>query len=430
LFQKSKESLGQSFVAPLSHSHTAQTSPVLLHCTLSIIHQDVNARMPMSRFWIALLFLVWQMTNVVNGAMKDLKISELMIALTSATDTTTRWMELYNPASVSVSLNSIGLFVASAVKSNTFYARPNTNYTIAAFGYAIIGNNANRTTNGNINVNVVETSALEYFTADGSGTNEVYIYDKIEGAYGDNLRWSTPYTANYVNLSIAPGVSLMRTNQWNGATQSADWQSSTVFIHFGSSMGDQGSPGRNNTLSAPTRSPTRPPTRAPTRSPTKSPTRSPTKSPTRSPTKSPTCSPTKSPTRSPTKSPTRSPTRSPTKSPTRSPTTSLATNAPATHAPVSAPHAAPVASPLAVPISTPVYPSLTAPMTAPVSAPVAVPVSAPPLVSAATTNAPATNAPVNALRQTSTPTTTRAPLSLIAAPVAAPPVTVPPVGKT
>jgi hypothetical protein len=203
--------LGQTFDAQLSRYHIERTPPVLLHCTLSIIN------------WIALLFRGWQMTNVVNGAVKDLNISELMITPSAATNQTTRWMELYNPASESVSLNSIGLFVASAVKSNTLYARPNTKYTIAPFGYAVIGNNANRATSGNINMHVVIDNALEYFTADGSGTNEVYIYDKIEGAYGDNLRWSTPYTATYVNLTIVPGVSSMRTNKWDGVAQNADW---------------------------------------------------------------------------------------------------------------------------------------------------------------------------------------------------------------
>jgi hypothetical protein len=75
----------------------------------------------------------------------------------------------------------------------------------------VIGNNANRTTNGNVNVNVVIDQALEFWTADGSVRNEVYIYDKAEGAYRNSLYWSTQYTTNYVNLTITSGVSVMRT---------------------------------------------------------------------------------------------------------------------------------------------------------------------------------------------------------------------------
>jgi hypothetical protein len=95
----------------------------------------------MTRFLIGWLFLGCEFANVANGAMKDLRISELTPV--SATNRATRWMALYNSGNEPLSLNSIGLFISFAVQSgNTFYARPSTNYTIAPFAFAVIGNNA------------------------------------------------------------------------------------------------------------------------------------------------------------------------------------------------------------------------------------------------------------------------------------------------
>jgi hypothetical protein len=396
-------------------------------------------------FWIGLLFLGWQMTIVVKGdGVDDLKFSEIMINPSAATNKTTRWFELWNSGSDAVALNGIELGIAGTGK--TIHPILQTNHVIAPYTYAVIGNNANRTTNGNVKVDVVIDNALELWSADGRGYNLLSF-----ASFADILNWDNGDT-NFQSLPISPGVSVIRTNNWNEKAYDANWASCTVFIHFGSS-GDKGSPGRDNTLSAPpppptqppTKSPTKPPTKSPTRSPTKSPTKPPTKSPTRSPTESPTQSPTKSPTKPPTKSPTRSPTKSPTKLPTKSPTrsptkapTRLPTNTPTngpTKSPTKSSTQSPMLSPVAAPVDSPVDAPIVAPMPPPAFAPVDAPVTAPVLAPtvASATNSPVTTAPFNGLRKTSAPTvsnappvdrpvvlTTRAPLSLITAPVAAP----------
>jgi hypothetical protein len=417
----------------------------------------------MTRFFlIGLLFLGCQMTNVVKGdGVDDLKISEIMINPSEATNKTTRWFELWNSGSNTVALNGIELIIEGAGKN--VYPTLKTNHEIPPYGYAVIGNNANQATNGNVKVDVVINNALERWSADGSGNNALALFSFSP----DFLVWNSG-DANYKSLPISLGVSVIRTNKWNGNAGDANWESSTVFVHYGSS-GDKGSPGRSNTLSAPPPPPTQPPTKSPTKPPTKSPTRSPTKSPTRSPTKSPTKPPTKSPTRSPTKSPTKPPTKSPTRSPTKSstrppskaptrppskaptrppskaptrppskaptrPPTNTPTNAPTkspTKSPMRSPMLSPVAAPVVPPIGAPVDPSMSPPVFAPVDAPMTAPVLAPAVASG--TNSPVTPAPFNGLRKTSAPTvgnappvdrpvvlTTRAPLSLIAAPVAAP----------
>jgi hypothetical protein len=399
----------------------------------------------MTRFFlIGLLFLGCQMTNVVKGAgVADLKISEIMINPSEATNTTTRWFELWNSGSVAVALNGIELGISGP--GGAVYPILQTNHVIVPNGYAVIGNNANQATNGNVKVDVVINNALERWSADGSGFNAL----AFASASTDSLVWNSK-DANLKYLPISLGVSVIRTDNWNGYAQVATWASSTVFIHYGSS-GDKGSPGRGNTLSAPTptKSPTRSPTNSPTRSPTKSPTKPPTKSPTRSPTKSPTKPPTKSPTRSPTKSPTKPPTKSPTRSPTKSPMqspTNASTRPPSksptrsptntyTKSPTKSSTPSPMLSPVAAPVvplvGAPVDAPMSPPAFAPVDAPVTAPVLAPTVASA--TNSPVTTAPLNGLRKTSAPTignappvdrpvvsTTRAPLSLITAPVPAP----------
>jgi hypothetical protein len=432
----------QSFTLPLGlffrayHRQTLTTRSIfLIVCSRHTTSTTYNT---MTRFsLIGLLFLGCQMTNVVKGAgVYDLKITEIMINPSAATNTTTRWFELWNSGSNVVALNGIELAILGP--GGSVYPILQTNHEIPANGYAVIGNNANRATNGNVKVDVVINNALERWLADGSGFNAL----AFASASTDSLVWNSK-DANLKYLPISLGVSVIRTDNWNGKAQDATWEASKVFIHYGSS-GDKGSPGRGNTLSAPppptqppTKSPTKPPTKSPTKPPTKSPTKPPTKSPTKPPTKSPTRLPTKSPTHSPTKAPTRSPTKAPTRSPTRSPSR-LPTNAP-TNAPIKSPTKSPMRSPMLSPVAAPVVPLVDAPVDAPMSPPAFAPVDAPmiapvlaPAVASAT-NSPVTTAPFNGLRKTSAPAvgnappvdrpvvlTTRAPLSLITAPVSAP----------
>jgi hypothetical protein len=362
----------------------------------------------MTRFFlIGLLFLGWQMTIVVKGARVDnLKFSEIMINPSAATNKTTRWFELWNSGSVAVALDGIALFIEGT--GNFIAPILQTNLEIAANGYAVIGNNANRTTNGNVKVDVVIDNALELWSADGSGYNGLAF-----SSFSDYLNWDNENGGgDSKSLPISSGVSVIRTDNWKGTANDATWASSTVYIHYGSS-GDKGSPGRDNTQSAPPPPPTYPPTKSPTKPPTMSPTRSPTKSPTRSPTKAPKRPPSKAPTRPPTNTLTNVPTKSPTKPSTPSPKLS----------PVAAPVVPPVDAPIDAPMSPPAFAPVDAPMTAPVLAPAV----------ASATNSPVTTAPFNGLRKTSAPAvgsappvdrpvvlTTRAPLSLITAPVAAP----------
>jgi hypothetical protein len=64
-----------------------------------------------------------------------------------ATNTTTRWFELWNSGSDVVALNGIKLIITGAGKA--VYPSLQTNHPN---GYAVIGNNANRDTNGNVKV--------------------------------------------------------------------------------------------------------------------------------------------------------------------------------------------------------------------------------------------------------------------------------------
>jgi hypothetical protein len=163
--------LGQSLVAIPSEC-TSHTTPNIYR-SISPSTTTTTMRDTMTRFLLGLLF--FQLVNVVNGAFRHLKISEIMVAPNAATDTTTRWFEIYNSGVDTVALNQIKLVVGGPRLSGVSSSMLNTTHEILLGGYVVIGNNANRATNGNVKVDVVVNNALERWSTDGSGYNFLRI---------------------------------------------------------------------------------------------------------------------------------------------------------------------------------------------------------------------------------------------------------------
>jgi hypothetical protein len=188
-----------------------------------------------------------------------LRFSEIMIYPLSASLNTTRWFELYNTGNNTVALD--GLEFTTSSDSSFKRVTLNTTKSIAPFGYAIVGNNNDTATNGNVVVDVYAPD-LPVWPSNASGVNAIGL-----GRHDDFL-WGNAVPA--ANFTFEPGASLARVSNWADPGVFAQWQPSTTLIHCGQGC-DKGTPGINNTVIA-----TCPPTLAPTRAPT---TESPTASP-------------------------------------------------------------------------------------------------------------------------------------------------------
>jgi hypothetical protein len=188
----------------------------------------------MARFLIGLIFLGWNIAYFVNGGVWDFRVSEIMIHSTTATNRTTRWIEIYNAGTDAVSLANVRLIVCSSSQCSqgllgmTKHLGPNE--------FFVIGNNDNQNTNGNVKVDLVVSNALELLTSNGSGFNKLSLHAAEELVWSNTL--VGPGTS-YRNFTFTPGVSLSRYSHWNDTAQNAEWRASTVFVQYGSS-GDKG----------------------------------------------------------------------------------------------------------------------------------------------------------------------------------------------
>jgi hypothetical protein len=205
--------------------------------------------------------------------------------------------------------------------------------------YFVMGNNNDRTTNGNY--------AVDWKYEPHCEMNETFgIVALIEVNKANESAvlvvgiWGYP---GYPAPSLSVGASLSAKNvtlPFRGFTDET-WCVS------------HGTPNATNICGItkpPTMTPTKPPSKAPTKPPTESPTIQPTIPPTKRPTKAPTKRPTKAPTKRPTNAPTKRPTNAPTKRPTKTPTrapTRLPTKAPtaSTKRPTSRPSKTPSLKP-------------------------------------------------------------------------------------
>jgi Lamin Tail Domain len=206
-------------------------------------HMNPPTHNTMARYMVGLFFWGWTF-NVVYGDVYDLRISEIMVNPLSPPDNNTRWIELYNSGSDTVALDGtisgFALMTSSSTKKSKHVLT--TTHEIPPKGYAILGNNANRTTNGNVTVDVVVDNVLEILSADGSAENTVAIGEEYTPV--DTFSWSDTSW----NLFLSPGASIARISSLQGNAKGAQWHSSKVFIH-GSSE-DKGSPGRENPVPA------------------------------------------------------------------------------------------------------------------------------------------------------------------------------------
>jgi Lamin Tail Domain len=278
---------------------------------------------------------------VVSAAPAPVIFSEIMINPTVGKDKGT-WFELYNPGNETYNLTGLYLglinYNASAppgllgVEFRAFLFP--TGAELPPKQYYVIGNNKNRTTNGNVPVDWEYGPHLEM-----NETFGVVGLTTVPSVYVQGL-----VTVEWGIVSVAPLFTVGASWSFKNVSATVDsigtlsnetWCTSVT--NYGGPSGAKGTPNTTNTCVAP---PTNPPTKQPTARPTKSLTKPPTLRPTARPTKRPTKAPTKQPvTRPPTKSPTKSPVQStttvrPTKIPTKEPAKGLVPTKAPTKAPV------------------------------------------------------------------------------------------------
>lgn len=202
-----------------------------------------------------------------SRALGRLIINEVMINPQFGTSANTNWIEVYNPANVSIPLLGYNLiYRQNGVEAPPIAVATTIAASIGAFGYILIGNNGNTATNGGLVMDYVLN--FPPFQPFGYGDNAISVR-QVGKRDWDAVLWNT-LTPDlfYDKLPFAEGNSISRLSPSSLGFGLKNWKQSEVFINCTS--GSKGSPGKVNTYTcpAPTKAPVKPPTTAPTKAPT------------------------------------------------------------------------------------------------------------------------------------------------------------------
>jgi hypothetical protein len=231
--------------------------------------------------------------SIVTAQSPPIIISELMINATVGKDRGT-WFEFYNPGNQSFVLLSGYLDLQTPLSSPSIFI-PSGAMMIPPKGYIMLGNNKNRTTNGNVPVDWEYSPHIDMNEGFGAVTLFNANAVAIVGVYWGTVRIPAQVFVPGASLSFQITTNVPTLTEY--VPLNASYYCVSVTSYRGAPMGAKATPNATNACVLP------PPTKSPTKFPTKSPARFPTKFPTRIPTQAPVIPPTKSVTKGPTNVP-------------------------------------------------------------------------------------------------------------------------------
>jgi hypothetical protein len=185
---------------------------------------------------------------LVNIAIGNLVITEIMLQPKSALDPGTQWFEVYNTENIIVQLKGYAFRYCLGISCSNFVF-PSLGF-IGPFGSAVFGNNVDMATNGGVVMFPVTLGAMP---RDGSGTNYLDVHAPNANTVDDYLYWSSDSGAS--SRPFPPGASMSRISSVTTGQDAANWKTSTAFIDCNKG-GDKGTPGKLNAYICPTKTPT------------------------------------------------------------------------------------------------------------------------------------------------------------------------------
>jgi hypothetical protein len=211
---------------------------------------------------IALCLLVGGLANMSAVVESTMEVTEVMINTQKATNSSTQWFEVHNTDATPVCLNNWWLeYHVNGVSVNMIAIK--THKIVKPFGYFVIGNNVNSSTNGGVHIDYhVDVGAT--FPKDGGGYNFVAILSPAFDQH-DTFRWSThnPELPG-LDYDFVPGASMAKVNALDREERVSNWSPSTSRINCKRGA-DKGTPGKSNSVACRATAPTHAPTKAPKR---------------------------------------------------------------------------------------------------------------------------------------------------------------------